>query len=267
MVTVDAGSHGQGSVGVTLTLDQAAVEAIGGESALTAQLRDADLVAAGWTVTGPASGPGSRTVITATHPYTTLTEAGQLVADVAGSGPESKRPFRVALVHRSSFWHVYTDLSGSVDLTCGLGCFGDSGLESSLGSSTGVNPGPLVAQAGESPAQIFGFELDARLPGSVEHSNASSDERGVLRWTPQIGREVVLSATSEDWNWRHLAPIIAAVGLAVVALVVVALVLLTSRRRKRKAQRHGPKSGGPSSKRGMHAKRRRSVIKLVTSRS
>jgi hypothetical protein len=267
VVTIDAGSGGQGRVGVTLTMDQAAVQAIGGRTALTAQLSDADLLAAGWSVTGPTTAPGSTVVITASHPYTTVTEASQLVADLAGSGPASSRPFRVALVHRSDFWHVYTDLSGSADLTCGLGCFGDSGLESSLGSSTGIDPAPLVAQADQTPAQIFGFALDARLPGSIQHSNASSDEGGLLRWTPQIGHDVVISATTEDWNWGDLAPIIAGIGLIVVAFLVAALVLWRSKRRKRKGRDDAAKSGRPSSKRGAHAKRRRGVIKSVTAPS
>ncbi len=267
VVSIDAGSGGQGRVGVTLTLDQAAVQAIGGRTALADQLSDADLVAEGWTVTGPRTGPGSTVVIAASHPYTTVAEAGQLLADLAGSGPASSRPFRVALSHRSNFWHVYTDLSGRVDLTCGLGCFGDSGLEKSLGSPTGIDPGPLVAQAGQTPAQIFGFAIDARLPGSVHRSTASSDEGGVLRWTPVMGRDAVISATTEDWNWDDLVPLLAAIGLVVVAILITAVMVWRSRRRKRKGRGDQTKSRRASSKRGAHAKGRRRVFKSVTSRS
>ena len=266
-VTIDAGSGGQGSVGVILTLDHGAVEALGGRSALMAQLKDADLVAGGWSVSGPAAGPGSTVVITAEHPYKTLAEASQLVADLAGSGSASKRPFRLALLHRSNFWHVYTGLSGTVDLTCGLGCFGDSGLESSLGSPTGIDPAPLLAKAGVTPAQVFTFALDARLPGTVEHSNAESDRAGILSWTPQLGHVVILSATAEGWNWENLVPIIASLGLVVIVIVVATFVLWRFKRRKRRGGKKAPASGSPARRRGAHAKPHRSVIKSVTPRS
>ena len=53
-----AAPNGTGTVTVTVTLDHAAVTALGGQAALAAQLQDADLVAAGWAVTGPRPGPG-----------------------------------------------------------------------------------------------------------------------------------------------------------------------------------------------------------------
>jgi hypothetical protein len=267
VVTIDDDSGGKGIVGVTLTLDQGAVEALGGRSSLTAQLKDADLIASGWSVTGPAAGPGSSVVITAVHPYKTLAEASQLVADLAGSGATSKRPFRLALLHRSDFWHVYTGLSGTVDLTCGLGCFGDSGLESSLGSPTGIDPAPLLARAGRTPAQVFTFALDARLPGTVEHSNAASDRDGLLLWTPQLGRAVTLSATAEDWNWENLVPVIAGLGLVAIVIVVAAFGRWRFKRRRSRGGKKAPESGRRARRRGAHARPRRTVVKSVTARS
>jgi hypothetical protein len=266
VVAVHAQANGQGTVAVKVTMDQAAVQAVGGPSALSAQLDVTDLEAAGWKVSGPGPGPGSSTVISASHAFSTPAEAGQLVADLAGSGPAGTRPFRLAITRHSSFWHVHTDLAGTVNLTCGLNCFGDSGLASSLGSSTGFNPAPLIAQSHENPAQVFTFAVNARLPGRVASTNASSNDRGLLTWTPQLGQTLVLSATTKSWNWGHLIAIFVLAGIVFLALVVLGVVKWRSRRRRGDNRDDSPRAGR-SSRRGAHSKSRRSIAKTVTSRS
>ncbi len=152
---------------VSVSLDRSALAAIGGAPALAAQLQAADLRAAGWTVTGPAAGPGSTTVVSASHGYATPAEASALVADLAGSGPVggAGRPFHVSVQKRHGFWQRRGRCcSGQVDLRCGVDCFGDSGLTSALGFPTGVNPASL-AGPGNQPDQVFTFSVDARLPG------------------------------------------------------------------------------------------------------
>ncbi len=265
-VSVHAEANGSGTVAVKVTLDQSAVQALGGPSALASQLDVTDLQAAGWTVSGPSPGPSSSAVISASHAFSTPAEASQLVADLAGSGPASSRPFTLSISRRSSFWHVYTDLSGTVNLTCGLNCFGDSGLKASLGSPTGFNPAPLIARSHEAPGQVFSFALNARLPGSVASTNASSRDGGILTWTPQLGQTLVLSATTQTWNSGHLIAVFVLAGIFVLALVVLGAMMWRSRRRKR---RRGDDDGPPSGRswrRGAHAKRR-SIAKAVTARS
>jgi hypothetical protein len=265
VIAVHAQANGQGTVAAVVTLDQAAVQAVGGSSALSAQLDVADLEEAGWRVSGPSPGPGSSLVISASHAYSTPAEAGQLVADLAGSGPVGSRPFRLNITRRSSFWRVYTDLAGTVNLTCGLNCFGDSGLQSSLGSPTGFDPAPLIAESHQDPAQVFSFAVNARLPGSVASTNASTHEGGVLTWTPRLGHTMVLSATTQAWNWGHLIAIFVLAGIVLLVLIVLGAVLWRSRRRKRKGGDDGTPSGR-SSRRGAH-RARRSIAKAVTSRS
>jgi hypothetical protein len=266
VISVHAQANGQGTVAVTVTMDAAAVQAVGGASALAAQLDVTDLEAAGWRVSGPSPGAGSSTVISASHAYSTPAEASQLVADLAGSGATGNRPFKLSISRRSSFWHVYTDLAGTVNLTCGLGCFGDSGLQSSLGNPTGFNPAPLIAQSHQEPAQVFSFALNARLPGRVASTNASTNDGGVLTWTPRLGQTLVLSATTKEWNRDHLIAAFVLAGIIFLALIVLGLVLWRSRRRKRKAAGDGS-SPGRLPRRGAHAKSRRSIAKAVTSRS
>ena len=259
-------ANGHGTVSVKVILDQSAVQAIGGPSALASQLDVTDLQAAGWSVSGPTPGPNSSMVISASHAFSTPAEASQLVADLAGSGPAGSRPFKLNISRRSSFWHVYTDLSGTVNLTCGLNCFGDSGLKSSLGSATGFNPAPLIAQAHQTPAQVFTFALNARLPGSIASTNASARAGGVLTWTPQMGQTLVLSATTQAWNWNHLIGTFVLAGVVLLLLIVLGAMMWRSRRRKRRGGDDPPPSGRLW-RRGAHAKSRHSIAKAVTSRS
>ena len=247
-------------------MDPAAVQAVGGSAALASQLDVSDLESAGWKVSGPSPGPGASTVISASHAYSNPTEAAQLVADLAGSGPAGSRPFKLAISRRSSFWHVYTDLAGTVDLTCGLNCFGDSGLQSSLGSPIGFNPAPLIAQSHQDPSQVFSFVLNARLPGKVASTNASANERGVLTWTPRLGQTLVLSASTQDLNWDHLIAVFVLAGVLLLALIVVGALTWRSRRRRRRGRDDTPRPGRWS-RRGAHARNRRSIAKAVTSRS
>jgi hypothetical protein len=265
-IAVRAEANGHGTVSVRVTLDQAAVQALGGSSALASQLDVTDLQEAGWIVSGPSPGPNSSTVISASHVFSSPAEASQLVADLAGSGPASSRPFQLSISRRSSFWHVYTDLSGKVNLTCGLNCFGDSGLKAALGSPTGFNPAPLIAQSHQAPGQVFSFALNARLPGSVASTNASARDGGVLTWTPQLGQTLVLSATTQTWNSGHVIAIFVLAGVVVLALIVFGAVMWRSRRRKRRKGGDPPPSGR-SWRRGGHAKSRRSIAKAVTSPS
>jgi hypothetical protein len=265
-ISVHAEANGQGTVSVKVTLDQSAVQALGGPAALASQLDVSDLQAAGWSVSGPSPGPNSSAVISASPAFSTPAEASQLVADLAGSGPASSRPFTLSISRRSSFWHVYTDLSGTVNLTCGLNCFGDSGLKASLGSPTGFNPAPLIAQSHQAPGQVFSFALNAHLPGSVASTNASVRDGGILTWTPQLGQTLVLSASTRTWNSGHLILVFVLAGVLALALIVLGALMWRSRRRKRRRGDDTPRSGR-SWRRGAHVRSRRSIAKTVTSRS
>jgi hypothetical protein len=227
----------RGVVQVTVSLDRAALAAVGGSAALAAQLQEADLVAAGWAVTGPAPGPGSSTVVSASHPYTSLPQASALVAELAGGGSPGGRPFRLALAHRRTFWHTDTRLTGTVDLTCGVACFGDSGLASALGFPTGVDPRAMAAATGQRPEQVFLFSLDARLRGSTLDSNAVVLPDGSLRWTPRLGQRLQLAAVTRTWNRGHVVGVSVAAGVAGVLLLSGAGYWWWRRRRARRSRR------------------------------
>jgi hypothetical protein len=252
-ISVDAGAGGRGVVRVSVSLDRAALAAIGGSRALAAQLQTADLTGAGWTVTGPAPGPGSTTVVAASHPYDTPAQAGSLVGELAGSGPAGARPFRLALTQRHGFWRTETILTGTVDLRCGVACFGDSGLTKALGFPTGVNPGPLGTAAGQRPDQVFTFGLDATLRGSVVSSNAAARTGATLQWEPRLGQTLQLAGLTRTWNSGRIMLVSVAGGIVVVG-GLGALAYWWWRRRRRRA---GPRGG-------LHRKPRGRVPEAVT---
>jgi hypothetical protein len=235
-VSVDARSPTRGSVVVRVGLDAAALAAVGGQAALAAELSDADLKAEGWVVTGPTRGPASTTVITAAHSYTSLAEASELLADLAGNGPADTRPFRIQLSQRHGFWHTDTVVKGNIDLACGLNCFGDAGLQSATGSATGVDPTPLLQQAGETAAQAFSFAFATRLPGDVQHSNAAHVSGGVATWRPKLGENLAVSALSQQLNWTSV--LVVAIPAAVLVLGLLALLTVWILRRRRGRHRH-----------------------------
>lgn len=245
-VAVTARPDGHGSVTVTVALDPAALAAIGGKAALAGQLRTADLTAAGWTVSGPGPGPGGTTVVAVNHGFSDLAQASALVGEVAGSGPSGERPFRLAVTTRHTYWATTTALTGTVDLRCGLACFGDSGLQSSLGSPVGADVGPLSQAARQSPGQLLTFEVTARLPGHLRSSNALMSSGGLLHWTPKLGAVESLTAETRMVQTGRIHAVEGAIagGAALVLLVLLWLVWrLWRRRRRSRRDRAGDPTG------------------------
>ena len=265
-VAVDETSSGRGVVAVTVTLDASALDAVGGRAALAAQLQDADLRSAGWSVTGPVTGPRGTAVVSASHPFADPAQASALVGEIAGTGADSSRPFRLLLTDHRSFWRTERTLTGTVDLTCGLACFGDSGLTRSVGNPTGVAPGPL--SAGEPPGQVFTFAVGARLPGSVVTTNGSSQLDGTVQWTPRLGQVLQLSAVTRAWNGTRIVAASAAAG--VVALTALGLLGYRWRHRRRKRRGTGTGQTGTAGRRrggGAHRQSRGRVADSVAPRS
>lgn len=234
-VSVDETSPGQGRVSVRVVFDARAVEALGGAASLERQLDTADLSARGWLVSGPRPGPHSGSVeVSASHSFSSDREAESLLAGVAGP-----RVFRLQLVDHRSFWHVNSTLSGRVDLSCGLGCFGDSGLQAVTGSVLGVNPASLGGTA--AAGRDLSFVFTAHLPGS-----ASAHPGRQLVWNPRLGSVTAVSARAESLN----------VGSVVAMSLLGGLVLIGGpggwllwRRRRRRA--------GPQHRRPWRARWRR----------
>jgi hypothetical protein len=183
--------------------------------------------------------------VRASHRFATPEQAGVLLGDLAGSGPASQRPFRLVLTQSKSFWHVYARLRGTVDLECGLACFGDQGLRSALGSSTGVNPASLGVGSTQSAARVFRFSLEATLPGKVGTTNAPTQQgaapssNSTQHWQPVLGEVTQVDLVTQTWNRSSVRLVVVVSSLVVLVLVslLVWLVVRLWRRRRRRRDR------------------------------
>jgi hypothetical protein len=250
-VDVTVRPDGSGTVGVTVTLDPAALTQVGN---LAAQLQTSDLAQAGWTVTGPHTGPDGSEEVSATKPFTSPSEAGADLASLAGSGPVPTRPFRLTVSRRHSFWHTTLAVSGTVDLTCGVGCFGDPGLARQLGSSVGLNPGALSAQNGQTAAQALTFSVVVRLPGQIRTAGPGVVQAGAVTWKPVLGQSTPVAASSRSVNRGTVIAVVVAAAVVVV-LIIVAVVLLVRRRRRRR--RGATRRAAGEKRSGVHRRRGR----------
>ena len=87
---------------------------------LKAGLPVADLRAAGWVVEGPSPARRAALWSAPTTVFPTLSQVPALVADVAGNGTESQRPFRLSVSEQPSFLQDHYVASGMS--TCGAPC-------------------------------------------------------------------------------------------------------------------------------------------------
>lgn len=195
-------------VSATAVLDRDAVEAVGDLDRLLA--RD-DLTRAGWTVAPVVRRPGGGAVVRASHPFSNPSQVAPLVRDLAGDGGAFSG---VSVRQRRSFFKTSTSLRGQVDLEGGLGSFADPSLVAALRGSEdtplGVTEDHLLE--GRPVAEVFGFDLVARLPG-----------RDTVRWHPVVGgAPVSIVAAAQQWNVVNVGAL-AVVVVGVFALVAVRL--------------------------------------------
>ncbi|HWE56781.1 MAG TPA: hypothetical protein VG435_14810 [Acidimicrobiales bacterium] len=212
-VVVTEQPSGAGTVSVTVTFDRAALTGAGGLAALRSQLDTDGLPAAGWSVTGPTATSAGGASIRATHAFADPAQLSALAGQIAGPSV-----FKIELSTHRTYWHTDYRLAGGVDLTCGIDCFGDSGLSHATGSPVGVAPGSAA-----SLAQVFTFHLAVSLPGAP----------AARSWDIPLGHKVALAESTQSVNHDHVRQAIA--GAAVLAFLLVVLVgwLLVRRRRRR----------------------------------
>ena len=147
----DPGRHRPGrprdgaSVTVSVSLDRPPLAAVGGAAGpgrAAAGRRPGE--PPGGPSPVPGAGTGSTTVMSASHPYRHPRPGqrpGRPTWPGAGRTAEPA-PFQVALPNAAASGATRRDLGREVDLTCGVNCFGDSGLTSRPRLSNRRQPGP-----------------------------------------------------------------------------------------------------------------------------
>jgi hypothetical protein len=235
-VAVRVGHGGSGQVTVAVSFDRAARAAVGG---VRSQLRDSDLLAAGWTE-ATTSGPDGSTVVTIVHGFSHPWQIPGLLAELGRSPDGRHLPlFRLEVHQTSTFFHTTTTATGRVDLSCGLDCFADPGLQRDYGSAFGVDAGTLAGPHGAAvAARTFRFAFGLTVAGRVISTDASSRHPS-LRWTPALGRSTPLAVTATAIDSRHVAETTAASGLTIAGLAVVILIVVIGLRRRRRSRAGG----------------------------
>jgi hypothetical protein len=243
-VRVDVVRSGHGSVTVTVTVPRATADEI---EDLSAGLPLADLRAAGWVVAGPGPGATGSTVVKASHKFSDLSEIPVLVADIAGSGPLSSRPFRLSVVEQKMTLHDRFVATGIIDLRCAWSCFDDPHLAKTVGAPLGLPPGELKRILGVGTEGELSFDFAVSLPGRVTASNAprtngqapnasakpGSVPEGQQSWAPALGGALRLMATSESPNLTVLRQLVAGLSGGALLVLLTALALLLRHRRRR----------------------------------
>ena len=212
-VAVEVEDDGSGRVEVTVALDEAAAARV---PELADQLEVDDLVADGWTVTGPAPEADGSTRIRASKGFDSAEEAPSVLAEVAGA----EGPFRdLQVVSRPTLLDDVWVLDGTVDLTAGLAGFSDDALRARLdGTDVGRPVAEIEAEAGRPIADIVTFEVAVRLPGELATNGGIDGERAV--WAPRLGERLDLAATGTTLR-TTTALWLGAAGVALAALVAL----------------------------------------------
>lgn len=217
-VEVETRAGGGGHVRATVTLD---AEAAAQVPDLAGQLRVDDLRAAGWTIDGPTPAAGGGATLAATKPFAT-SEGASRALDELGGGFGSLR-LRVD----RSFWKTRSTLEGDVDLSAGLGAFGDEELAGVVGGPTlGLDPAAVERELGRPLADVVAVELVGDLAGRVE-ADAPSTRRGVPVWPVPLGATVAVRASAEEWNTFSLL----AGGVSLLAGMLLLMVIIRRSRR------------------------------------
>ncbi len=171
---------------------------------LAGQPRVEDLRAAGWRVDDPSETDGGGRRLRAAKSFASPAGAGPVVEELTGVGGPL-RQFR--LTQTRSFFKTRTALVGLVDLSTGVDGLADPGLRQQL-AAAGVDAPTLERQLGVRLADVFRFEVEARLPGRSR------------TWTPRLGETVEVEASVEAWNTTRITAGVVALASA-LALVVV----------------------------------------------
>ena len=224
-VAIDVRDDGSGQVEVSVALDEEAARRV---PQLADQLEVDDLVASGWTVTGPSPEDDGRTWIRASKPFSAPEQAGAVLAEVTGPAG----PFRdLEVRRRPSLVEDRWELDATVDLRDGLAGFSDDALRERLdGTNVGLSDEEVAAEAGRPLAEAVTFEVAVVLPGEVTGNGAATGSR--TTWQPLLGERVDLVATGTSLQTTTLAWF-ATAGTAVVALVVLGGTRAVRGRRRR----------------------------------
>ena len=213
-VAVDADVDGAGVVTVGLGLEQGALDRLGDP---TAALQLDDLRQAGWAVTGPEGRDDGFTWFEASKAFADQDELALVLAEVGGpDGPVRD----VAIAEGETDTSRTYRLTGTVDLSPGLGAYADPELVSVLGEGTLAS---LVADVEAAEGRSVEEMFDVRVTATV------GDEAQVL--APRLGDPPQALDVTEEVAKPTSILVWVVAGVAIAA--ALAALLVVARRRFR----------------------------------
>jgi hypothetical protein len=210
-VNVRADQRGRGAVSIDLALDRTAALGLGKGGS---RLLTSDLAAAGWAIGGLEAADNGGATVHAEKAFANVAQANAVLRELTGpTGALSS----LRLERRQTLTGLRVAINGKVDLTSGLGAFGDANLKSLTGSlsNLGIDDSEVARQAGSKLTDAFRFTLSADL---IDASK---------RWDVNVGTEQAVSLAGRRFAYEVLA------GFAAIAVAVVGLALLFLSLRKR----------------------------------
>jgi len=218
--TVQVEADGSGTITQAVGFDPAALARVGD---LSQQLAVQDLEQAGWTVDDPVA-EGDVTWVRAHHDFDDADEANLLLAQL--SGPDG--PYRdLYVTRRAGLLSTTTEVTGTLDVSGGVGIFGDPELTQSLGGDpSGGLVGRIEAEEGRPVDEMVQVELVVDLPNSDESVT------GTLGSAPQT-----LDVSSTESHLLSVFAKLVVLALIVLTVVVIGLRLRVRSRRRRRMMR------------------------------
>lgn len=230
-VAISVNGNGTGSVTVTVTADADVYKAA---PTLKTDVRNDDLTAAGWRMTGPTETKAGGLTVSFTHSFDNPQQATALLAQVNGARGPLKN---LALARTGKDSDSLFNLTGSLEVNGGLQAFADDAAIKLLG---GAPYEDQVAAAGLDLGKAVGITFSAAMPGKVVKTTGTVQGDTITWRVPTDGTptDVATSTNNVDIasNVARIAKwLVAAVLVAwVVGALVLAAMVATRRNSPRK---------------------------------
>ena len=208
-------ANGSGTVSVTVTADADVYKAA---PSLKTDVRNDDLTAAGWKMSGPKETKDGGLTVTFSHGFNTPAEATALLGQVNGTRGPLKG---LALQRTGKSSNSTFTLTGKLEVNGGLEAFADDAALKLLGGAPYANQ---VKNSGLDLGKAVGIDVTAQLPGKVV-STTGSATGSVIPWrAPTDGTPTDVATTTNNVD---IASNVARFFKWIVAFLLVVWVLGT----------------------------------------
>jgi hypothetical protein len=166
------------------------------------------------------------------------------MADIAGSGAEAQRPFRLSVTeHKGALADTFRAV-GTIDLRCDLSCFDDPAMAARVGYPLGLPSADLRRLLANGPGGGLTFRFQLSLPGRrTSSAMRAAGVSSVLAVAPALGVSTPLVAGTRSVNGGFLRLLAGAIVAGALVVLCTVAWLLRRRRRRRASRARRPDLG------------------------